>query len=250
MIGCLRLQLRPASPTVEEGEAATFTVTLNGLSEADIVVTLTPSPGSGSAAAEDGDFSATPVSVTFSTGENSKTLRLPTTEDEVYEDNEVVALSFSISGPATIASAPSTLTITNDDSMPTVTITPASPSFEEGEDAVFTVTLTGEAEEDIEVTLTPTGDTAETSDYSVGAVSVTFSTGDTSKMLRLGTTEDQIYEDAEMVSLGFSISGPATIASAPSTLTITNDDSMPTVTITPASPSVVEGEDRSHSQLR
>ena len=231
--------ITPASPSVEEGEDAVFTVTLTGEAEEDIEVTLTPTGDT----AETSDYSVGAVSVTFSTGDTSKMLRLGTTEDQIYEVAETVSLGFSISGPATIASAPSTLTITNDDSMPTVTITPASPSVEEGEDAVFTVTLTGEAEEDIEVTLTPTGDTAETSDYSVGAVSVTFSTGDTSKMLRLGTTEDQIYEDAETVSLGFSISGPATIASAPSTLTITNDDSMPTVTITPASPSVVEGED-------
>ena len=230
--------ITPASPSVVEGETATFTVTLTGEAEEDIEVTLTPTGDT----AETSDYSVGAVSVTFSTGDTSKMLRLGTTEDQIYEDAETVSLGFSISGPATIASAPSTLTITNDDSMPTVTITPASPSVVEGEDAVFTVTLTGEAEEDIEVTLTPTGDTAETSDYSVGAVSVTFSTGDTSKMLRLGTTEDQIYEDAETVSLGFSISGPATIASAPSTLTITNDDSMPTVTITPASPSVVEGE--------
>ena len=239
--------ITPASPTVAEGETATFTVTLNGQAEEDIVVTLTPSPGSGSAAAEVGDYSAGSVSVTFSTGDGPQTLQLQTTEDAVYEVTETVSLGFSISGPATIASAPSTLMITNDDSMPTVTITPASPSVEEGEDAVFTVTLNGEAEEDIVVTLTPSPGSgsaaAEVGDYSAGSVSVTFSTGDTSKMLRLVTTEDQIYEVTETVSLGFSISGPATIASAPSTLTITNDDSMPTVTITPASPTVEEGED-------
>ena len=237
----------PASPSVEEGEGAVFTVTLNGEAEEDIVVTLTPSPGSGSAAAEVGDYSAGSVSVTFSTGDGPQTLRLQTTADVVYEVTETVSLGFSISGPATIASAPSTLTITNDDSMPTVTVTPASPSVEEGEAATFTVTLNGEAEEDIVVTLTPSPGSgsaaAEVGDYSAGSVSVTFSTGDGPQTLRLQTTEDMVYEVTETVSLGFSISGPATIASAPSTLTITNDDSMPTVTITPASPTVAEGED-------
>ena len=245
--GMPTVTVTPASPTVAEGETATFTVTLTGEAEADIVVTLTATPGSGLAAAEDGDFSATPVSVTFSAGEVSGTLRLPTTEDEVYEDNEEVALSFSISGPAIEGSVPSTLTITNDDSMPTVTITPAPPSVAEGDEAAFTVMLTGEAEADIEVTLTATPGSglaaAEVGDFSATPVSVTFSTGEDSKTLRLPTTEDEVHEDNEEVALSFSISGPATIASAPSTLTIMNDDGMPTVTVTPASPTVAEGEE-------
>ena len=99
--------ITPASPLVEEGETATFTVTLNGRAEADIVVTLTPSPGSGSGAAEAADYVTGSVSVTFTSAvDRVKTLLLRTTEDEVYEGDEEVALDFSISGPATQGQCP------------------------------------------------------------------------------------------------------------------------------------------------
>ena len=98
--------ITPALPSVEEGEAATFTVTLNGRAEADIVVTLTPSPGSGSGAAEVADYVTGSVSVTFnSTGDSVKTLlplqsrvwiRVTIEDDDSAPD--VYRLTSSISG--------------------------------------------------------------------------------------------------------------------------------------------------------
>ena len=161
MIRCLRLQLPPRRPSVEEGEDATFTVTLNGQAEADIVVTLTPSPGSGLRAAEAADYVTGSVSVTFETGDSVKTLLLGTREDEVYEGDEEVALDFSISGPATKASAPSTLTIEDDDSAPSISFTLASSEI--AEDAAnprheIELTLNGAlAEDDITVAFMITG---------------------------------------------------------------------------------------------
>ena len=155
-------------------------------------------------------------------------------DDGLYEilESETVVLSLvSATGGVTVDASKSEhrVTITEDDPMPTVTITPALPSVEEGEAATFTVTLNGRAEADIVVTLTPSpgsgSGAAETADYVTGSVSVTFtSTGDSVKTLRLQTTEDEVYEGDEEVALDFSISGPATKASVPSTLTIEDDD--------------------------
>ena len=247
--------ITPASTSVEEGEDVTFTVTLNGQAEADIVVTLTPSPGSGPGAAEAGDYFTGSVSVTFSsTGDGVKTLRLRTTEDEVYEGDEEVALDFSISGPATRASVPSTLTIEDDDPAPSISFALASSTI--AEDAAdsrheIELTLNGAlAEDDITVAFMITGSATRgiiNADYTLTATVVTIPAGTSTAIIRLDVNDDGLYEGLEsetvVLSLVSATGGVAVDATrSEHTVTITDNDPIPTVTITPASPLVEEGE--------
>ena len=229
-------------------------LTLNGaLVDEDITVAfmLAGSATSATRGIINADYTLTSTIVTIPAGTSVAIIRLDVNDDELYEilESETVVLRLvSATGGVTVAATKSesehTVTITDNDSMPTVTITPMLPSVEEGKDATFTVTLSGQAEADIVVTLTPSpgsgSGAAEVGDYVTGSVSVTFKTGDRVKTLRLQTRDDEVYEGNEEVALDFSISGPATKTSVPSRLTITEDDPRPTVTIT--SPSVEEGD--------
>ena len=235
----------PASPSIEEGEDVTFTVTLNGRAEADIVVTLTPSPGSGPGAAEAADYVTGSVSVTFSsTGDSVKTLVLGTREDEVYEGDEEVALDFSISGPATKASTPSRLTIEDDDSAPSISFVSASSTI--AEDAAdsrhdIELTLNGAlVDEDITVAFIITGSATRgiNADYTLTTTTVTIKAGTRTATIRLDVNDDGLYEILEsetvVLSLVSATGGIAVDATrSEHRVTITDNDPMPTVTITP-----------------
>ena len=224
-------------------------LTLNGvLTEDDITVTFMLA----GSATRGADYTLTATVVTIPAGTSTAIIRLDVNDDELYDslESETVVLSLvSATGGVTVAATKSEsehrVTITDNDLMPTVTITPASPLVEEGETATFTVTLNGRAEADIVITLTPSpgsgSGAAEVGDYVTGSVSVTFTSAvDRVKTLLLRTTEDEVYEGDEEVALDFSISGPATRASVPSTLTIEDDDSAPSISFASASSTIAE----------
>ena len=93
----------------------------------------------GGTAEEGTDYTATSGTLTFAPGEDSKTIPVPTLEDEIDEENETFTLNLSNPDGATIQDGTATGTINDDDEPPAIVITDAEA--EEGETAEFTVTL-------------------------------------------------------------------------------------------------------------
>ncbi|HFG2025838.1 TPA: Calx-beta domain-containing protein, partial [Vibrio cholerae] len=168
-----------SSPTVSEGESATFDVSLSNASTTATTVTLTLAGGSATAGT---DFTSSEVTITYKDGKTEKvavnsegqfTVNVPandttfsvsvkTTDDNVYEGSESFTLSGktatqekAITGTATIKDDGSVTPpdLPADDDRPAVSGI-SSPTVSEGDSATFDVSLSNASTTATTVTLT------------------------------------------------------------------------------------------------
>ena len=158
--------------SVEEGEAASFVVALSGPVEKTVEVSYATSDGSGSDAATEGtDYTAADdVTLAFSSGEISKTVTVATTEDTDNEADETFTVTLTgvtLPGGVSLNADPTTATgtIENDDGL-TATVKANADNVPEGNDAEFTVELTGgTSTADVVVTYTAVSTGTAGTDY-------------------------------------------------------------------------------------
>ena len=207
-----------------EGEDVVFTVTLAGTRTGEVTVDYATSDGT---ADDDSDYTSTSGTLTFTPTEDSKTISVPTTADTSDEDNETFTVTLGSPSGATIATATATGTINDDDepppTLPTLAIEDAAAS--EGEDVVFTVTLTGTRTGEVTVDYaTSDGSADEDSDYTAASGTLTFASNESSKTISVQTTEDTTQEETETFTVTLSSPSGATIEDGSATGTITDDD--------------------------
>ncbi|WP_321141185.1 Calx-beta domain-containing protein, partial [Vibrio cholerae] len=189
-----------SSPTVSEGDSATFDVSLSNASTTATTVTLTLVGGSATAGT---DFTDSEVTITYQdgttqivavngdgtfevaipAGDTTFSISVQTTDDDVFEGDETFTLSGQTGSQATAITGTATLKDdgsvtppdgTPDDDRPALTIT-GGGDVSEGKDATFTVTLSNATEVPVVLNLTTStgGDyTAEEGD--VGAISASY----------------------------------------------------------------------------
>ena len=219
--------------TVPEGGTQAVTVRLSADPERTVVIPLTATDQGTTSPA---DYTV-PLSVTFNTGELSKTITFTATADVEDDDDESVLLAFGTSLPAGVSegvTAETTVTITDDDD-PQVTVMFEADAYTvpEGGTQAVTVRLSADPERTVVIPLTATNQgNASATDYSV-PLSVTFNTGELSKTITFTATADADNDDGESVLLGFDTSLPAGVSASgtvETTVTITDDD-VPAVTV-------------------
>jgi len=119
---------------IEDDAGPTLTisdVTTSDESAANAEVTVTLSPASGLSATVDyatsngtatagSDYTSTSGTLTFTAGQTSKTINVPILADSADENNETITLTLSNAVRATISDSTSTITITDDDSAPSL----------------------------------------------------------------------------------------------------------------------------------
>jgi C1A family cysteine protease len=139
--------------TVNEGESATFTVTLSNPSSAEITVEYTTADGTAIAGE---DYISTNGTLTFAAGETSQSITVEGIDDAIYEGEETFNLNLSNPSNATLDDAEGIATITDNDPPPAIAIDDVSVS--EGDSgtttATFTVTLSNPSSETITVEYT------------------------------------------------------------------------------------------------
>ena len=142
-----------------------------------------------SAAGENGasadDYSGVPASVTFNSGDTSKSFSFSAVADAVDDDGESVALAFGTlpTGVTAGTTSASTVSITDND-LPAVTVSfgAATYSVAEGGTVDVTVTLDAAPEREVTIPITATDEGGTSADdYSGVPASVTFGAADTSK---------------------------------------------------------------------
>ena len=125
---------------VEEGGTARFQVTLTGTRTGSVTVDYATTAGT---ARQGSDYTHTSRSLTFAANESSKTISVPTVEDDIEEQTESFTVNLSNPSGATIQDGTASGTINDDDdgggNTPTLSIADAQAS--EGDPVVFTVTL-------------------------------------------------------------------------------------------------------------
>ena len=229
-------------PLVKVG-TATFTVSVSGELKEDITLDYATSDGTATAGS---DYTSTSGTLSLSKGDTSATIDVTILDDSVYEGNETATLTLSnISDTeVTFSDASGTLTITEDESAPVVTLSAASNSIAEnsGSSITLTASLSQIADEDVTVAIGTSGTSTEGTDYA-NVSDITISAGSSSGTATFTPTDDSVYEVDETAIISIdSVSGADATESAlkSETITITSNESAPTVALSTSASSAAE----------
>ena len=160
--------------TVDEGETAMFTVELSGKVSKEVTFTYRTAEEMPPSADEDVDYTRADDDRTIMPGETTTTITVETSDDELAEASERFTLTVSNlrlentevtdADGISFGDASATATITDD----ALTATIEGPaSVNEGEDAVYTVSVTGGGgDEQVTVTWSTEGSSATSDDFS------------------------------------------------------------------------------------
>ena len=215
------------SSTVAEGGTQTVTVTLSADPERTVTIPLT---AAGQGGASNGDYSGVPASVTFDSGEISRTFTFSATQDDVDDDGESVQLGFGVlpTGVSTGGTATSTVTITDDDAAAgkvTLELTPATIS-ESGTGNASTVTASIPSASSAATTVTVSVNPADTTTLT-GNTTLTIPAGDTNStgVVTITAVNDDAYTGNRTVAVsGTAVNSVGVTDPDDVTLTITDDD--------------------------
>ena len=236
-----------ADASAEEGDALSFTVTLDNAVPDGL--TVTPSFTDGTAT-NGTDYTANTNALNFTgTAGETQTFTVSTTEDEDVEDNETFTVGLSVSGTThdITASDTATGTITNDDTAPAPVPDPylglSSASVQEGDSGTTTMTFTarltdanGQTQASTKTitahyeVLSESGDTATAGqDYTATSGQITFAPGETSKTIDVSVMGDTEVEGDETLTVKWTGWENVWLVSYTHTGTITNDDRAPAI---------------------
>ena len=222
--------------SVTEGDApgtttANFTVSLSSPSGQSVTVEYATAADT---AASPADFTAKSDTVTFAPGQATRTIAIQVKGDAIDEVNETYVVNLSNATHASIADNQGTGTIIDDDGEPalsvsdvTVTETNAGTST-----ATFTVTLLPQSGQQISVGwATADGTATEPADYTAAGNSLVFAPGQTSKTVQVLIKGDTLDEDNETFTVNLSDAVNAAVLDGSGLGTITDNDSIPTLSI-------------------
>jgi len=224
--------------TVLEGAGtAQFTVSLNAPVSAGQTVTVDYTTANGTAEAP-GDFDAiTTTTLTFLATESSKPVVVTINDDNI--DEPVEDYTVNLSNPSALASITTATgdgTIIDDDDEPTVTLAVDKAALaEDGSDnpATFTATLSNPTTQAITVDLAFSGTATLNDDYtrsgaqiSIPALSLTGTATVSAVQDAIDEADETVVVDIDAVSAGATENG-----TQQATVTITDDDATPTVSL-------------------
>ncbi len=229
-------QLSSASQTVAESAGVvTATVNLSAASGLDVTVPYTVS----GTAAGGADHDLASGNFNLSAGATTASVNFTLADDALSEDNETVIITLGAPTNAALgATTVKTITITDNDPLPTVQLSaPAYAADETDGAAVITATLSAPAGRPVTVNYATSNGTALAgSDYTTATGTITFTAGSTSATFNVPLTNDLTYEEAE--TFGVTLSAPANATLGPpssATVTIASDDPLPAVRFSLAS---------------
>jgi len=239
------ISVDPTSSAEANTETATYTIALDAVAGENITVDYTVS-GTATLTSDykddSGQYSiASNGTVTFTLGEQQKTIKLKVENDNTAEDSETVIVTISNPNNAVLGTAIATHTITDADGDPTVSIAVDKDNSAEdnAETVTYTVSLDAQSGKTVTVDYAVTGTALLTSDYvndsgdytiaSNGTVS--FAPGETSKTVKLKVVNDSVPENSETVIVTISNQSNATLGTATKTHTINDGDDDPSVSI-------------------
>ena len=257
-----------------EGDTLVHSVTVNGVTEADVTYDFALTNGS----TTDSDFTNAPVfsngvtynsvdgTITVPAGVTDFTVSYPALNDSILENNETTSLTIDgVIGTGTISDA--------GDVIPVVSIEATSDSATEGaaDSLVFAISQTGATDKDSTVTASLVLGDIDASDIdsitltdatgtqtisvadAIAGISVTIPAGSSVlPTFSISPTDDAIYEVSEALSMSISNPVNASIGTATDSATIFDEDATdgtlsegdkPSVSITATDAQAIEGID-------
>ncbi|WP_138499256.1 Calx-beta domain-containing protein [Nostoc sp. PA-18-2419] len=210
--------------TVTEGNTgttnATFTVTLSAASTSAVTVNYATANGTATAGS---DYIATTGTLTFNPGDTSKTLNVAVTGDLTIEPNETFFVNLSNAANATIADNQAVGTITNDDTLPTLSINDITVVEGQTPQAVLSVTLSSASSQPVTVQYATAPVTATANaDYTSSSGTLTFAANTTTRTITIPILNDSQGEANETFKVNLSSPTNANLQKASGTVTITD----------------------------
>jgi len=169
----------------------TFTVTLSSAYKYPVDVTWTTANNTAVAGS---DYVAASGTVHFAANELSKTLDVTTNNDNIFEINETFFVNLTgASNAAMITDSQGVGTITNNDPMPSVTLS-ASPTTisENGGSSIVTAALSSVAGVDTTINLGFTGTAASGTDYNTTGTAILIPSGNSSGSITINAIDNSV----------------------------------------------------------
>jgi hypothetical protein len=214
-----------SSSTVAEGAGTVnIPVTLSSIAAGSSTVDYAVTGGTAQGGA---DFTLVAGTLNLAAGATTANIPLVILQDNIHEATETVAITLSNpSGPALGSITVYTLSITDDDPVPTVAFSSATSSALEGDgDVQLDATLSNPTAFQVDVNFAVTGGTASLADYTLASGTLSFAPLDTTQSITLGITNDDVAEADETVAVTISSPSQATLGTTTvHTHTILNDD--------------------------
>lgn len=243
-----RLSVSGPGEISETSGNATFTITRSGELSASSMVSYSTADGSARAGE---DYTATSGTLTFASGENSKTVAVPITNDTLVEGSETLALTLRDPAHATLETGRAEATLVSDD-----VATPPPPSTP----ATLSVSAPAELNENagsVSVTIsrggnlslpssvryfTENGSASAGADYTAIVGTVNFSAGESSKTVTVPLLNDLDFEGSE--SFSFVLRDPinATLLNDRSVISIISEDTQDPTRLIVSGPGTVSEE--------
>ena len=231
----ITLSVSPAAVGEGAGETGvTVTATVNGATRYPDAKTVRVTVGGGTATAGTDYAAVTPFDITLAAGAASAagTFDLTPAQDTVAEGAETIDVSGASAG---LAVTKATLSLTDDDTAPTLAVADASAA--EGDAVTFTVTRSGATGAAATVQWATAVDAREGAvpatagaDYTAvtTARTLSFAIGDTTATFTVATTEDTVDEPDETFLVRLTGATGAAVTDDEAVGTITDDDAAPT----------------------
>ena len=228
--GTPTLSIADVSTSDESAANLTATVTLSGDSSQTVTVVVTSADGT---ATSGSDYTAGTGTLTFNPGVTSQSFTIPILADTIDEENETFTVTLSSPTNAVVSTTAGigTMTITDDDSSPTVSLGDLTAAETAGAKNLV-ATLSVASERTITVDFATSDFTATAgSDYTAGTGTITFTPGATTQNVPVSVLADVIDEQDETVRVTLSNPVNVTLNDSEGILTITDDDTEPTISI-------------------
>ena len=213
----------------EAGVAHTISVRLSAASQRNVSVNYATANGDAMAVS---DYVSASGTVNFAAGSTQEQITINIVDDQLDEPNETFTIALSGATNASIADNSSTITITDDDGMPSLSVQDITTSNETGGPVTAVIALSAASALPVTVDYaTADGDASAGNDYTALSSQVTFAAGETSKNIDITILADSVDEDNEQFSFNLSNPVNAAISDNSSTITITDDDAAPAFSI-------------------
>ena len=202
-----------------------FTITRTG----STATALTVNYGVGGTATSGVDYSGVATSVTIAAGQSTAIIPISVLDDTLVEGNETINFVLLANSAYQLgSSASATVTIADNDSLPTVTLAATdSVAGEPNNPGQFTIIRTGGTTNALIVNYSVGGTATNGSDYSAIATSVTIAPGQSTVLVPINVLDDSLVENSETVVLTLNSNGGYTLGSSTSgTVTIADNDTV------------------------
>ena len=220
----------------EDAGTATLTVELDRASTGTVTVDFATSDiGTLSTHATAGeDYTATSGTLTFTSGQTSKTITIPILNDTDDEPSERFRVTLSNASGATLPASPQANVTITSGTLPALSISGITEDEDDGP-AILTVELTPASTGTVTVdyaTRDQVGGAKEGDDYTSTSGTLTFTAGQTSKTITVPITDDDVYENYEAFFVDLSNPSGATLPDPPSAAVgIDSEDAVPTASM-------------------